>query len=555
MTLLVGEQSTTARGPLITGGSLWYPQGGYVAEESGEVETLNVYVTNPAFGASVEFRLALYDNAGNKLGEGVGDVSVLGAAGNIPVSVTPFNVVQGQTYFPVITVEGTSGDFYMQIADDNVEWMCWRKDHAYGALPSTIANFGTEEDSISAGRPAIWADGTVDGGGDPAPDITDVDEDNTLSADQTNVEIDGADFDTASVDIEQGSTSVAQSIDSQNATAIVFDVVFDAGAGPHLKHGAATLRVTNGDDQDDTQAITITPTAGTDYVDIVDPDEEAENRLEGDPDLETGDQVQWGDVVGTDVDETDVTVNADGSWEASEDVESFDFRIWDANDSTWGAWATQTVNADDETPDAFAFTDVTDAVPGEQYTSNTITVTGLGDGVTVDVAISGGSGEYSKNGGAFTSDAGAAQNGDTFAVRVTASSSYETAVETTLSIGTEDDTYSVTTQANAAPVFGANIGKITLVVGVEMTPRDFSGRFTDLEELTFTLEGTPPEGVELSSAGVLSGTPTETGEFTGLLIRADDGALTADSNEFTIEVLAESESRSDIVLARRRGRR
>lgn len=105
--------------------------------------------------------------------------------------------------------------------------------------------------------------------------------------------------------------------------------------------------------------------------------------------------------------------------------------------------------ASDTTPDAFAFTDVTNAALSTVETSNTITVAGLGSGVSVAVSISGGT--YSKNGGGYTSSAGTAQNGDTFAVQHTSSASNSTATNTTLTIGGVSDTYTSTT----LPVTGA----------------------------------------------------------------------------------------------------
>jgi hypothetical protein len=101
----------------------------------------------------------------------------------------------------------------------------------------------------------------------------------------------------------------------------------------------------------------------------------------------------------------------------------------------------------DTIPDAFSFTDVTDATASTQYTSDTITVAGLGVGATAAVAITGGT--YSKNGGAYTSSAGTAQNGDTFSVRQTSSASNSTATDVVLTIGGVSDTYTVTTAAAA----------------------------------------------------------------------------------------------------------
>jgi hypothetical protein len=191
--------------------------------------------------------------------------------------------------------------------------------------------------------------------------------------------------------------------------------------------------------------------------------------------------------------------------------------------------------AADETPDNFSFTDVTAVTPSTQQTSNTITVAGLGAAVSVAVSITGGT--YSKNGAAYTSDPGTAENGDTFAVRHTSSGSYSTAVNTELTIGGVADTFTSTTHANQAPAFdGPSISNLTLTVNVAMNSRDYSSRFSDIESLTFTIVGTLPTGLSLSGAGVLSGTPTVLGTTTSLEVRASDGSLTQDSNSFSITV-------------------
>ncbi|RIV82943.1 hypothetical protein D2V17_14165 [Aurantiacibacter xanthus] len=113
----------------------------------------------------------------------------------------------------------------------------------------------------------------------------------------------------------------------------------------------------------------------------------------------------------------------------------------------------------DETPDAFNFTDATGAGFSAQQTSNLITVAGLGTGVSVAVSVAGGT--YSKNGGSYTSSAGTAQNGDTFRVRHTSSASYETAVNTTLTIGGVSDTFTSTTLADAGDVIAPTLSSPT----------------------------------------------------------------------------------------------
>lgn len=97
----------------------------------------------------------------------------------------------------------------------------------------------------------------------------------------------------------------------------------------------------------------------------------------------------------------------------------------------------------DTTPNAFTFTDVTNATPSTDYTSNAITVSGID--AASPISISGGT--YSKNGGAFTTATATVVNGDTVAVKGTSSASASTAVNVVLSVGGVSDTYTVTTAA------------------------------------------------------------------------------------------------------------
>lgn len=107
-------------------------------------------------------------------------------------------------------------------------------------------------------------------------------------------------------------------------------------------------------------------------------------------------------------------------------------------------------------PSPFTFVNVSNAALSTLSTSNTITVGGLGTGISVTVSIVGAT--YSKNGGAFVGTTGTATNGDTFAVRLTSSSSNSTSINGTLTIGGGIGTYSVTTVA----------------LGVNSTPNQFS---------------------------------------------------------------------------------
>lgn len=104
---------------------------------------------------------------------------------------------------------------------------------------------------------------------------------------------------------------------------------------------------------------------------------------------------------------------------------------------------TSTTLAQDITPDQFTWSDITGVPRSSTVTSNTITLSGIND--TVSVSVSGGT--YSKNGGGYTSSAGTAVNGDTFAVRHTASSSYDGQVSTTLTIGGVSDIFTSTAES------------------------------------------------------------------------------------------------------------
>jgi len=108
----------------------------------------------------------------------------------------------------------------------------------------------------------------------------------------------------------------------------------------------------------------------------------------------------------------------------------------------------------DTTPDAFSFTDQTGVGVASTCTSNSITVTGID--AAADITITGG--EYSINGGAWTSAAGTVVVNDTVRVRHTSSGAYETATNTALTIGGVSDTFTSTTEAEPTPGNGSDNG-------------------------------------------------------------------------------------------------
>lgn len=97
----------------------------------------------------------------------------------------------------------------------------------------------------------------------------------------------------------------------------------------------------------------------------------------------------------------------------------------------------------DTTPEAFTFTDVSDAALNTESRSNSITVAGINALAPISVL----GGEYSIGcGGNFTSAAGSIGNGATVCVRHNTAGSGRTRTDTTLSIGGISDTYTTVTR-------------------------------------------------------------------------------------------------------------
>lgn len=96
--------------------------------------------------------------------------------------------------------------------------------------------------------------------------------------------------------------------------------------------------------------------------------------------------------------------------------------------------------------------------------------------------------------------------------------------------------------AAAVAFSGPSIADFSVSINQPISARDFSSRFSgSLTPITYAAVGTLPAGLSLSSAGVLTGTPTVAGTYAGIIVRATDAsANTADSNSFTITVSSAS---------------
>ncbi len=109
------------------------------------------------------------------------------------------------------------------------------------------------------------------------------------------------------------------------------------------------------------------------------------------------------------------------------------------------------VPSTDTTPDAFAFTDLTNVSTGALTVSDVLNITGF-DGPVVASVSGGGSPEISVNGGSWVS-AASINPGETIQVRMTSSASVSTELIATVTIGTLSDNWSVTTKAGQTRIF------------------------------------------------------------------------------------------------------
>ncbi|HVT36332.1 MAG TPA: hypothetical protein VHE37_12135, partial [Nevskiaceae bacterium] len=97
----------------------------------------------------------------------------------------------------------------------------------------------------------------------------------------------------------------------------------------------------------------------------------------------------------------------------------------------------------DVMPNFFHFPDVNNAAPSTLTASQALTIAGIANGSTAVVKVTGG--EYSIDGGAFTSADGTIGSGQTIAVRLTSSANASTPVSATLNISGLTDAFTVTT--------------------------------------------------------------------------------------------------------------
>jgi hypothetical protein len=96
---------------------------------------------------------------------------------------------------------------------------------------------------------------------------------------------------------------------------------------------------------------------------------------------------------------------------------------------------------DDSSPDSFSFEDESGVALDEYVISEPVEVSGINTETTISIT----GGEYSINGGAFTEEEGELVDGDNVYVRVLSAETLNTETEATVTIGDEEDTFTVET--------------------------------------------------------------------------------------------------------------
>jgi len=120
----------------------------------------------------------------------------------------------------------------------------------------------------------------------------------------------------------------------------------------------------------------------------------------------------------------------------------------------------------DTAPDTFTFTNQSATATGATVTSNQITVTGINTAAAVSIT----GGEYSINGGAFTSAAGTIANGQTIAVRITTTGQFSTQFSATLTIGGVSAVFTATTEdADPTPQAFLFVNNVNVALGAMVT--------------------------------------------------------------------------------------
>ncbi|MCK5478018.1 MAG: hypothetical protein KAI44_03795 [Methylococcales bacterium] len=110
------------------------------------------------------------------------------------------------------------------------------------------------------------------------------------------------------------------------------------------------------------------------------------------------------------------------------------------------AWAGKNGKRWDKTPDTFSFVDQTNVPLVSSINANTITVSGINTSISISII----GGDYSINGGSYSSASNRVNNGDTIDVRQFSSNQYSITTSAVLDLNGVTDSFDVTTLENTS---------------------------------------------------------------------------------------------------------
>lgn len=208
-------------------------------------------------------------------------------------------------------------------------------------------------------------------------------------------------------------------------------------------------------------------------------------------------------------DQAGVTWSLDSSFVSDDEYVLSGVYLWIASTDTTTGTTSVTIEENttapaDTTADSFAVNNVGNVETSTLISTNDVTVSGLGSGVSVTASITGGQFAVSTNGGSTFGAVSAANqsvdNGYVIRPYAQSSASFSTSVTATLSFGGQSDSYTVTTRAATAPVL-PTISAQTFTVSEDIQIGQVFATVQATNADSFTIEA---GDIDINSAGGLS---------------------------------------------------
>jgi hypothetical protein len=186
--------------------------------------------------------------------------------------------------------------------------------------------------------------------------------------------------------------------------------------------------------------------------------------------------------------------------------------------------------AADTTPDAFSFIDQSDVPLSAWITSSPIAISGINTASPISIT----GGQYSIDGGDYTSVSGTVTNGQTVTVRVMSSANWSTMTSAMLTIGDVSDLFSVTTEGRPEYTVGGSVpgGNGTIVCESPVLHGNNSV-CAITPETGYLLKSLTDNGTDVTGSvsgstytvGTVTANHTVEGSFAKLLLSPKEGTL------------------------------